>query len=200
VNRAERALRGIAEDLDEIGAAPWTLVGGLAVSARSEPRFTRDVDVAVAVESDREAERLSFLLAQRGYRILASVEQEAQQRLATIRLACPGSGPRGVVLDLLFASSGIEQEVVSQADSLELLPGLVVPVATRAHLLALKVLAHDEDRPQDAADIRSLLERCGEEELEQARLALELVERRGFHRGKDLQGDFARAVARRTRR
>jgi hypothetical protein len=28
---------------------PWALVGGLAVSVRVEPRFTRDIDLAVAV-------------------------------------------------------------------------------------------------------------------------------------------------------
>jgi len=34
------------------------LVGGLAVSARAEPRLTRDVEVAVAVAGDAEAEPL----------------------------------------------------------------------------------------------------------------------------------------------
>lgn len=200
MNRAERGLRRIAEDLSQLEGARWALVGGLAVSARSEPRFTRDVDVAIAVEDDREAERLAFLLSQRGYLLLASVEQERMKRLATMRLACPGSGPRGLVLDLLFVSSGIEQEVVGEAEPLELLPGLVVPVATCAHLLALKVLACDEERPQDAADIRSLLERCGEDQIERARASLALVERRGFHRGKDLQAEFARALAKRPGR
>jgi hypothetical protein len=36
----------------------WALVGGLAVSVRTEPRFTRDVDLAVAVFDDNEAEAL----------------------------------------------------------------------------------------------------------------------------------------------
>ena len=34
----------------------WALVGGLAVSARTEPRFTRDIDIVVAVEDDTRAE------------------------------------------------------------------------------------------------------------------------------------------------
>lgn len=37
---------------------PFALVGGLAVSARTEPRFTRDADLAVALASDAEAEAL----------------------------------------------------------------------------------------------------------------------------------------------
>ncbi len=34
----------------------WALIGGLAVAVRAEPRFTRDVDLAVAVADDRELE------------------------------------------------------------------------------------------------------------------------------------------------
>jgi hypothetical protein len=55
MNRLEAALRRAAEDLDRSGR-PWALVGGFAVSARAEPRFTRDVDIAVMVDGDRAAE------------------------------------------------------------------------------------------------------------------------------------------------
>jgi hypothetical protein len=44
VNRVERALRAVAAALQERQAA-FAVVGGLAVSARAEPRFTRDVDL-----------------------------------------------------------------------------------------------------------------------------------------------------------
>lgn len=52
------------------------LVGGLAVSVRTEPRFTRDVDLAVAVSDDREAEAVVRHLIDASYRVLAVVEQE----------------------------------------------------------------------------------------------------------------------------
>ena len=71
------ALRRIVSDLEEAGK-PWALVGGLAVSVRVEPRTTRDVDVAVAVAGDSEAEALV-----RGYdrgRDLANALDEAVQR------------------------------------------------------------------------------------------------------------------------
>ena len=64
----EYALETVAADLDAVGAA-WAVVGGLAVSARAEPRLTRDVDIAVAVASDAAAEALVRLLTQRGYQI-----------------------------------------------------------------------------------------------------------------------------------
>jgi len=57
------------------------------VSARAEPRFTRDVDVAVAITDDREAEALVHALTSDGYRLRAAVEQDAVERLATVRLA-----------------------------------------------------------------------------------------------------------------
>jgi hypothetical protein len=102
------------ETLADLGY-PWALVGGLAVSARAEPRFTRDVDFAVALKSDREAEALILAVQARGYRIDTVLEQETTGRLATVRLVAPGSGEHGVILDLLFASSGIETEVVERA-------------------------------------------------------------------------------------
>ena len=82
------------------------------MSVRTEPRFTRDADFAVAVASDTEAEALIRRLRAGGYEVTALVEQEAVGRLATVRLAVPGDA-EGPVIDLLFASSGIEREVVA---------------------------------------------------------------------------------------
>jgi len=47
--RTLQALEAATADLREL-AAPFALVGGLAIAARAEPRMTRDVDFAVAVE------------------------------------------------------------------------------------------------------------------------------------------------------
>ena len=77
-------------------------------------------------------------------------------RLSTVRLSTPGASSRGVVVDLLFASSGIEPEIIAQAEAIEIVPGLTVPIARIGHLLALKLLARDDrHRPQDWNDIRA---------------------------------------------
>jgi hypothetical protein len=55
MNPVEAARRQIAQDLDEVGAA-WGPVGGLAVSARAEPRLSHDVDGAFATANDDAAE------------------------------------------------------------------------------------------------------------------------------------------------
>jgi hypothetical protein len=103
VNRLESALVQIAAALEEAGTG-WALVGGLAVSVRTEPRFTRDVDIAVAVQDDSEAESLIRTMRDRGYVAHTLVEQEATGRLATARLLPPGETAAGVVVDLRFAS------------------------------------------------------------------------------------------------
>ena len=53
----EVALRRIVSLLDEAGAT-CARIGGLAVSVHLEPRFTRDVDLAVAAATDAHAEAL----------------------------------------------------------------------------------------------------------------------------------------------
>ncbi len=75
-NPVALALRRTAVDLAELDQ-PWALIGGLAVSVRAEPRTTRDVDVMVAISSDPDAERLIVQLQQRGYRVMAILEQKA---------------------------------------------------------------------------------------------------------------------------
>ena len=76
VSAPERALRAIVFELSSRSRA-FALVGGLAISIRAEVRFTRDVDVAVAVEDDADAEALVRELAVAGYRPLALVSSFA---------------------------------------------------------------------------------------------------------------------------
>ena len=173
----------------------WAVVGGLAVGARAEPRTTRDVDVAVRVATDAEAERLVQALQGGGYKVLGVVEHDLAARLATARLSAPPADGNGIVVDLLFASSGIEPEIVAAAEAIELVPHLIVPVARLGHLLALKVLARDDrQRPQDWDDIRALLREARDSDLDEARAALYLIAERGFHRGKSLLRELDEVV------
>ena len=171
----------------------WAIVGALAVSARTEPRFTRDIDVAVAVADDADAEAVVRAFTERLYVVFSVVEQDATHRLATARLsAVAAPGDASVIVDLLFASSGIEREIAEQAETLEVLPGIDVPVTRTGHLLALKVLARSDARPQDAADIQALLKVIDAEERTRALEAGRLILSRGFARGKDLPSEIAR--------
>ena len=182
-------LRRLVEDFEALGLR-WALVGGLAVSARAEPRTTRDIAIAVAVEGDAEAEAAVLALRQRGYRDAGQmIEQHATGRLATMRIVSPDSAHGTAVVDLIFASTGIEREIVAAASPVEVLAGTTIPVASLAHLLAMKVLA---GRMQDLADFASLFRHSSAHDLLEARGALALIEERKNHRQKDLVGDFER--------
>lgn len=177
-------LARVRDDLDELRVT-WGLVGGLAVSVRAEPRFTRDIDVAVAVDDDRAADSLVMALHRRGYVPYASMDQLATGRLATERL-WSGDDPGKVSVDLLFSSSGIEPEVAAASERLEVVPGLVLPVATSGHLLVLKLLSRDADRPRDDQDLVHLRQVLSPADLRVAREAASLIMARGTHRGRDL--------------
>lgn len=179
--------QALAEVLESLRNEPIALVGGLAVSARSEPRFTRDVDLAVAVGSDLEAESLVRRLIGTGYRVAAQIEQEATGRLATVRLL-PVDG--AVVCDLLFASSGIEPEIVRSATRLTLFADVAVSVASVGHLIALKLLSRSPRRSQDDADLRALHAVADAAMLADAMRALELITSRGYARDKNLDREF----------
>ena len=181
----ERSLRQVALDLETLDRR-FAVVGGLAVSIRAEPRLTRDVDVALSVVDDADAEYVINALRGRGYEVLAIVEQEAAGRLSTVRLIRRGD-EAGLVTDLLFASSGVEPEIVEAADDVEVLPGLVLPVATIGHLIVMKLLARDDRRrPNDADDLRALATEATPADWEQALQAAQLVHERGFGRERDL--------------
>ncbi len=182
----EATLRQIVADLVSLGRT-YALVGGLAVSARADPRLTRGADLVVSVADDDEAEQLIRLL-QADYDVLALVEQETTGRMATVRLA-RSRVDRPVVVDLLFASSGIEPEIAAAAEELEVFPGMVLRVATVGHLLAMKLLARDDrHRPADADDLGSLRSIASEEDWKVAAEAVALIVAREAHRDRDLEG------------
>jgi predicted nucleotidyltransferase len=194
VNRVRAALVGNKRDLEAEGSR-FALVGGFAVGARALPRTTRDVDLAVAVENDRAAEALVHALRARGYDVVAVVEQKAVGRLATARLR---ASKLHVIIDLLFASSGVEQEVVERAETLEVLEGTWLRVASIADLVALKVLARDDRRrPQDRIDLEALLREATEQDVAEARATLALIAARGYARGKDLEHSLDEILAER---
>lgn len=187
MNAVESTLRRVAKDLTGLRQR-WALVGGFAVSARSEPRFTRDVDIVVAVANDDAAESL--------VRQLLTQQQDAARRLAAVRLGATADTAANVVVDLLFASCGIEPEIAEAAEEIEILPDLVAPVATTAHLIAMKLLARDDDRrPQDRSDLRALVDAASPQDIQDARKAIELITLRGFHRDRDLAAEWTRLAA-----
>ncbi len=174
--------------LDRLGAR-FAVFGGIAVSFRTIERFTKDVDLAVVVKDDQEAEALAFECGHLGFVVSELVEHEIQDRMATARLILSGSSTMRV--DLLFASSGIESEVVESAEPGRIFSKANVRVATLPSLIALKTLSADwERRPQDIIDLQHLINESSPEDLKNARQLLDLITERGYNRNKDLQQDL----------
>lgn len=177
----EAELRLATENLTRLRAR-FALVGGLAVSIRGEVRFTRDIDLAVVCTNDTETERLAADFAAAGYEIAALVEHDDRHRLSTVRLRSRSK----IFVDLLAASSGIEPEIVASATSVELPHVGELAVATAEDLLATKVLAMSDARPQDGIDARGLILANAALDLAQTRARLTLIRQRAFHRDEDL--------------
>ncbi len=169
----------------------FALVGGMAVSIRGEVRFTRDIDLAVEVASDADAERLVSDFAAGGYEIATLVEHDERGRLATVRLRTRAR----LHVDLLVASSGIEAEIARAATPVAIGDAGELPVAVAEDLLATKILSMSDRRPQDRLDAVCLLATNPGLDLEATRARLRLITQRGFNRGHDLEARLAAVVA-----
>jgi predicted nucleotidyltransferase len=186
----EEALADIARRLHEYGIG-FALVGGLAVSTRAEVRFTRVVDLAIALPDDASLEALVRDLGASWYATLAIVEHQTRGRLATVRL----QSASGVAIDLIAASCGIEAEVVARATPVDFPGAGAVPVASPEDLLAMKILAMTDRRLQDRLDAVSLVLSNTDLDLSAVRDALRLVTERGYHRDHHLSDKLAAVLA-----
>ena len=184
-----RILLQLNADLRKL-KADWAIFGGFAVSMRTQPRTTLDVDVAISADSDRDAETLIRSLTHLGYGVDRILEQDVVGRLAGVRLLPPAEVKSHAPIDVLFATSGIEDEIAGQAEWMDAIEGVRLPVARVGHLIALKILAQKPSRPQDRIDVTELLAIASPAEIELVRGSLDRIERRGYHRGKDLQSEF----------
>lgn len=182
------ALKKALQDLASVGA-DCALVGGLAVGVRSEPRFTRDIDLAVSVLSDEQAEQIVRALFAKGYSLEFLLEQRIAKRIGSARLITPYH--EDVFLDLLFAACGVETEIVAKAELVTVVKGLRAKVARRGHLIAMKLLSVKSDRPQDKLDLHELSRVATRRDWDDAAQALSLIRKRGFARGRNLSAKLS---------
>lgn len=147
----------------------------------------------MAVKDDSEAEAIIANLTSFGFRVGLVLESEVEGRLATVRLI--SEGEIEIYVDLLFASSGIESEVVERAERIEIFHGTTVKVASLSSLIALKVLsANIKTRPQDVIDLGNLIKAGTKQELSEAFELVELITSRNYNRKKNLRDDLERYV------
>ena len=190
------SLARLKKHLEELDC-DFALVGGLAVGLRTRPRMTKDVDLVVAVSDDQEAEKIVHKLMSSGtYRVQAGdiIEHTGVGRMSTVRLRSRNTDFARPEADLLFASSGIEPEIVEEATLEEFGDVGKVRVATIGHLIATKVLSESEVRGQDRLDLGALLGIAAADDIETARKAVALIMKRGFNRSMDLKKRLAEFI------
>jgi hypothetical protein len=152
-------LARLAGALDGAGV-PWMLVGGLAVGAWTEPRGTKDCDLAVSAADPAVLERALGAIGLRVVRgRLDQVAHGGTVRLAAIR---PDAPP--LVVDLLCAGTDFERAALRRCRRATVL-GVPLAIVSPDDLVVYKLIA---GRPQDLADVDRLLRfgRAPEDEAE----------------------------------
>lgn len=195
----EMLLRHVVEDVRD-AQGRFALVGGVALGARTMPRFTHDVDLALAVTDDGQAESILAYLIRYGYRRRAELNHQRTQRLMTMRLIPPYDIPAIMqnpeddegepIADLIFSTCGIEPEIVAAADPVEVFPDLILPTARVPHLIAMKLVSESETRLQDRMDLLALIRSATADDLRLVPDLLDLITTRGYHQDKDLPARF----------
>lgn len=144
----EEHLVKLAQSLDRLNL-PYMLIGGQAVLVHGEPRLTRDLDVTLAVDTDKLPILLS-LLAELGWPPLPENPAEFVEQTLVLPCEDPITGIR---MDFIFGLTRYEQDAVARAGKHEI-QGITVRFATAEDLIIHKILA---GRPRDIEDVEGVL-------------------------------------------
>lgn len=129
---------------------PCVIIGGVAVSALSRPRFTDDVDALVLVP---DKDWTAFLEATEGHgigaRIANPLEFARRYRILLLR-----HHPTNLDIDVSLGALPFEHDVVHRSRHVKL-GRLSVPLPRYDDLIIMKAVAH---RDQDLLDIAALID------------------------------------------
>ena len=130
---------------------PHVLIGGLAVSQLSRPRFTADIDLLTYLHDDAAIPRLMERAALSGF---APRIEEAEGFARRNRVLLLVHRPTDIEVDISLGLLPFEREVL---DNRRLVPAgeLLLPLPRVEDLIIMKAVAH---RPVDLQDIRGLVE------------------------------------------
>jgi len=128
---------------------PFCIIGGIALLRWGNPRFTRDVDVALLTGFGREDEFILPLLSA-GYNGRIDDAAGFARRHRVLLL----SAPNGIPLDISLAGLPFEANAVQRASLFEFAHGCSLRTCSAEDLIVLKLFAF---RAQDLADVESVV-------------------------------------------
>lgn len=187
-----KALKCLVQDLDQLKVR-YAFVGALAIGARGRTRQTIDIDIAISIVASDEISSPDILINQlilKGYGVNNIYKNE--NRIILARLFSSNDEFSLVEIDMLFELCGIEDEVVSSAEIIEIWSSVFAPIASMPVLLAMKARCQElPERIQDKADLlNQLIPFATEDEIKEARKLIKLMEDRGFNEGRELLVKF----------
>jgi predicted nucleotidyltransferase len=140
----DRLVRALAER-----SIAYAIIGGVAVSLRSTPRYTEDVDAVLWVREEAWSELIEHF---RAHGLTAKAADPIAFALFNRLLLLQDAD--GVSVDLSFGALPFEEELIRNAESIELADGLTAAIATAEFLVVMKAIAW---RPKDIQDIREIV-------------------------------------------
>ena len=157
---------------------PFAVVDGVAAEGDTA-HVTNAVDFAVGADDDADVQSILDALRAQGFE--ARIAERSKGRMSAAQLDWGDDDVR-----LLFASTGIEREIVNDARDAEVTGVGRLRLARVEDLLAVKIVRIAATRPRDRADAHVLLMQNPELRLGDVSERLALITSRGFHREQDL--------------
>jgi predicted nucleotidyltransferase len=136
-------LRSVVRLLEDEGVA-YAIIGGHAVNAWLEPRFTADIDITVLAPRER-LQRLTSALEREGFSIERQYGAELPSGPDFVRFV---TSNRSVVLEFQVAKTDLQRNVIARARDHR-----GARVATVEDLIVLKLIAF---RSKDQVDLNGL--------------------------------------------
>jgi len=141
-------IRRIAAGLEGL-AIPYMIIGGQAVLFYGEPRFTKDIDITLGIDTSRLHD-LVALLPRLDLKTLVDEIEDFTARTMVLPSMDPASGIR---VDFIFSFSLYESQAIARAVTV-MFDDTPVRIAALEDLIIHKVIA---GRPRDMEDVSTLL-------------------------------------------
>jgi hypothetical protein len=158
----EKSLKEFAGELDKAlkkgKLAGYSLIGGLAVSARAKPRATKDIDFLVSAEKGFFSKIFPEILKSKGYsyKIFEGGWDDPVNGLVRIY-----DEDGSELVDIIPVFWKWQDEIVKNAEKLEVFNGVSIPVARIEDLIVLKLVSKLwEQTPRLQGENFSILETC----------------------------------------
>lgn len=130
----------------------FCFIGGLAVQAWSEPRYTKDVDLTLLTGFGGEELFIDLLLAHYAPRRTDARSFALVNRVLLLQDA------RGLGIDIALGALPFEEDAVGRAELVEAFPGVKLRFCTAEDLIVMKAFA---SREQDWRDVQMTIVRRG---------------------------------------